>query len=248
MRTLLDIFVAPRRAFDAIRPDLPVYPPMMLLVGAAVLVGVAYAASIDTHAVVDAFRAEMPEPRPARDTLVSALNVLVAAIPALAAAYVLMTLLAFGLCLWIVGKVVRDGSSFRAAMSLACWASVPGVIHSLAATVAVPLAPSDVSSFEGVILASATYPLNLGELGVDSTLLGGVPSFINLTDFWIAALVAIGYQRWYRTHIAQAVTVAIIPFALLAALVFGPLSWMALAPSDMVHPAPTGTEHPLPTP
>ena len=248
MRTLLDIFVAPRRAFDAIRAELPVYPPMAVLVGAAVLVSLAYAASVDTQAFVDLLYDEMPEPRPERDLIVSVVNTMVAAIPVIALVYVLMTLLAFGFCLWILGKLIKDGSTFRASMSLACWASMAGVIHSLAAIVAILLAPTDASSVEDVILGSAAHPLGLGELGVDPTWLGGVPSFFSLTDFWIATLVVIGYQRWYRTHIAQAVAVAIIPFALLAILTLGVLSVEPPVATDASHPAATATEPPLPTP
>ena len=221
---------------------------MMLLAGAAIFVGVTFAASIDTATVIDALLAETPVPPAQRDSMVSVANVLVALMPVLAAASVLLTLLAFGLSLWLVGKLLRDGSTFRTSMSLACWASLPGAIHSLAAIVAILLAPSDVSSFEDAILASATAPLNLGTLGVDPTFLGGVPTFYSLTDFWIAALVVIGYQRWYQTHIVQAAAVAIVPFALLAAFMFLPLSMDPAVESGYSNPAPTPTEPPFPRP
>ena len=227
LRDFIDIFIAPRRAFDAIRPDLPIYRPMMLLAVAAVLTGLAFAVSVDALAFVEEILAEWQEPRPAKESMVRVVNVVIALVPAFAAVYVLLTLLAFGLCLWIVGKLLRDGSDFRASMSLACWASVPGIVHSLAAIVAILLVHEEPSSFMEVILASATYPLNLGELGMDETWLGGVPSFFNLTDFWIMALVAIGYQRWYRTPLAQAIAVAIIPFALLTIIVFAALPFAA---------------------
>ena len=248
LRTFLDIFVAPRRAFDAIQADLPVRTPLLVLVGAAVLVNLALAAKVDTHGFVDLMHTDMPEPRPERDLIASVANTLVAALPAMAAVYILMTLLAFGFCLWILGKLLKDSSTFRASMSLACWASLPGLIHSLAALVSILLAQPDPSPLQEVILLEHTAPLNLGMLGVDQAFLGGVPTFYSLTDFWIAALVALGYQRWYQTHIAQAVAVAIIPFALLAILMLWNPSVGPPVATEASPPAATATESPFPTP
>ena len=249
MRTFLDIFVAPRRAFDAIQTDLPVRAPLLVLVGGAVLVSLAFAAKVDTQGFVDLLYTEMPEPHPERDPIASVVDTLVAALPVIAVVYILMTLLAFGSCLWIIGKLLKDGSTFRASMSLACWASLPGLIHSLAAFVSILLTPQpDPSLFGEVTLLERIDPLNLGMLGVDQAFLGGVPTFYSLTDFWIAALVALGYQRWYQTHIAQAVAVAIIPFALLAILMLWNPSVGPPVATEASPPAAAATESPFPTP
>lgn len=217
---ILGIFVAPRQAFDGLRDDTPIRPPVMLLCGAAFLAGVAFAVSLDLTALTEGVHTEMPEPRPSKDIVHTAMNVLTAMAPVFASLGVLLALLVLGLCLWIFGKVVRDGSNFRSSLSLASWASMPGLIHSVAATVGMLLTPQGPSNFEHLLLNSA--PLNLEVLGVvDATFLGGVPSLYSLTDFWIVALIAIGYQRWHQTHIAQAAAAALVPFALLALLTLG---------------------------
>lgn len=222
VHTFFEMFVAPRRAFDAIHPDYPLRLPMLLLAGAAFVVGISFALSLDVQASADAIGTDVPELRPDEDTVVAMLNVMLALVPVFTTATVLLTLLAFGFCLWIVGKLIKDGSSFRASMSLACWASVPGLTHSVAATVAMPLTPQGPTNLEELLLNAS--PLNLYTLGVDETTLAGIPSIYSLTDFWIMGLVAIGYQRWYRTHVAQAIAVAIIPFVVLAIVVMATAS------------------------
>lgn len=211
------MFVAPRQAFDGLRADTPIRLPLLVLCGAAFLAGVAFAVSLDLSTLTDSIHAEMPEPRPADDIVAMTMNVLSALAPVFASLAVLLTLLGFGLCLWIFGKAVRDGSSFRSSLSLASWASMPGLIHSAAATVGMLLTPEGPSNLEHLLRNTA--PLNLQVLGVvDETLLGGVPSLFSLTDFWIVALIAVGYQRWYQTHIAKAIAAALVPFALMAIL------------------------------
>lgn len=213
VHTFFEIFVAPRRAFDAIRPNHPLRLPTLLLAGAAFAVGVSFAVSFDVQGAVDAIGTDVPEFQ-AKDTLVTMLNVVLALMPAFTTATVLLTLLAFGICLWTVGKLIKDGSNLRSSMSLACWASLPGLIHSIAAIIAMPFTAQGPENLEDLLLN--TSPLNLYTLGVDETILAGIPSTYSLTDFWIMGLVAIGYQRWYQAHMVQAIAVAIIPFVVLA--------------------------------
>ncbi len=123
----------------------------------------------------------------------------------------------------VAGKITGNAVSFKHAMSLVTWSSVPSLLGMVVAIVGIAMmAPQ--TALESLMLTNVD-PL-LVQLPYDHTWSSLAKNF-NLLSLWSVLLVAIGWRTWGKTGWGQAITVAIIP----TLIIFGCMAAWAMMKS-----------------
>lgn len=224
LNTFLGVFIAPRAAFAAIRDaNTPFWPPLLVLVAAALLLMGLYAANVDVEFMIDDTIANMGEVTVEQEEMtrqgLAAMGRFGMVFGAVASAVgVALTLVLSGLYLWLVGKATGTESAYRVSLSLASWAFLPTLVGSLVGIILI------LTAGEGRIPLTSVSPLNLANLlGLQGSALAAPLGAFDLTYLWTMALVTIGYREWHGVSTGKAAAIAVAPFAVLFGLwmVFG---------------------------
>jgi hypothetical protein len=211
---MIDIFAAPSRALDEVRGHprwlwWPLLISMLLAIAAFAL----YYNWVDFDWLVNetvrgapADQAEMIRSfmTPNRQIIGSAVGIVVVTliIYAVQSAY-----------LHLVNKVVGDPSiGYGQWFSFSAWTAFVGVVNSLIMFAVILLADSNQLPLEDLT------PLSLNALFIhaspgDAWFTWG--SSLTLVNFWMLALMTLGFSRWTRSSMAKSALVAVTPWALL---------------------------------
>jgi hypothetical protein len=120
-------------------------------------------------------------------------------------------LLVMALYYMLAGKVTGNGVSFRHALALGAWSSMPMILSTIVVLV-------------GIVMMSPQTDLNSLKLTAVDPLLVQLPydhpwsslaKMLDLLMLWPLFLVALGWRIWGRTGWGQAITVAVLPSLLI---------------------------------
>lgn len=220
MSTLVDIFLQPGKAFADLRERPTFMVPFLLLAGLSVAMTLAYFMRVDpswyadhmfdasganvSAADIEKAKAAMPGAQ------------VMGAIGAVSGVIMVAIMLALtGLYLWIAAKVTGRPLGYRHGLSLAAWASMPGVLGLLVALIGA-LTMSPQTPIESLMLTHVD-PL-LVELPADHRW-NRLAQAMDLLGLWSLFLTALGWRVWTRSSWLQAVVVALIPTVLVYGLI-----------------------------
>lgn len=222
---MVNIFVAPGEAFQALREKPTVLFPLAAVLLSTLAVNAWYFQIVDYAWFTDNLLERMSnlsdEQREAMraytsesSSMTSLTSVLGSAISILAV-YILQA----GY-LTLVSALAGDRFRFRHWFSLTSWTNLPYLLVVLVMAVNLLLSPNgQISLFE-------LNSLSLSNLGVESGgnfLLQNMLDSMHLPMFWALALTVAGYQQWLQCGHARAAAIVLAPFV----LVFGTMAFFA---------------------
>lgn len=220
MSTLVDIFLQPGKAFADLRERPTFIVPFLLLAGLSAAMTLAYFMRVDpswyADQMFDASGANMGAADLEKAKAAMPGAQVMGAIGAVSGVILVAVMLALtGLYLWIAAKVTGRPLGYRHGLSLAAWASMPGVLGLLVALIGA-LTMSPQTPIESLMLTHLD-PL-LVELPADHRW-NRLAQAVDLLGLWSLFLTALGWRVWTRSSWLQAIVVALIPTVLVYGLI-----------------------------
>ena len=219
MGNLANIFVAPGKALQNLKEQPTVAVPILLLLGAWIVLWIWYYHAVDFPWLIDRMiqaqaKIAPPEQRArivAATSQVSPTFLTVISIASVIIVLLLSTLI-MSAYLLIVAVVREDDLGFKSWLSLVLWTSLPSLLVVVAIAIHVLLADQH-----------RVAPDQLNPLSLDSLLFGGDSSArwkrllgsLDLTSLWSWALLIFGYRLWTRRSVLQSAVVVLAPIVIL---------------------------------
>lgn len=221
---LVDIYLDPAKAFAAEKETPTFLVPLAIMVAASVAMILAYFLRVDAAWFQDFALTAMGQEMTAAE-IAQAKQFMPSAktqgyIGAAGTAIVVPIMYAiFALYYFLAGKIAGSGLRYKHGLSLAAWASMPGVLGLLVGVVgALTMAPQ---TPQHSLMLTHVDPL-LVQLPFDHALSSFAKGF-DLLVLWSIALGAIGWKTFTRSGWGSAVFVAALP----SVLIFG--IWLLIA-------------------
>ena len=226
MQQLADIFLEPKKVFDQQWEKPTFVLPLVIMMVLSAAMTFAYFNLVDASWYMDHTLAASGTDLSAADmarvrqSMPGARTMGMIGAP-MAAATVAIIMAFYGLYFVLAAKIAGQQISFRRAMSLISWASMPAVLGVLVTTVAIlNMAPQ--TSLESLMLTNVD-PLFV-QLPMDSAWSKLAKGF-NLLNLWVWFLLALGWKTWGKTSWRQAILVALLP----SLVIYGVMAAFALA-------------------
>ena len=225
VNALVDIFASPAKALDEIRNHVSwLLWPLLIYIGLAMALVAYYHSWVDIDWLIDSEIQKIPaESRADSADAVRSFMAGNARIYIAAATVAIFTLLIYLLyATWFhLANKLTTGTDIRFGQWFAfnCWTMFPGVIGTLAAFVAIFMADSNQMPAENMQVLSLNQLFIHARPGDDWFNWGNSFTVLN---FWVIALMSIGFSRWTSSGMMKSVIVSALPFV----LIFG--IWAAL--------------------
>lgn len=226
MTQLVDIFLQPGKAFEALREQPRFALPLLLLAVASAILPLWYFMTVDPdwymqHMLLEAGR-EMSaaEVEQARSVMPGTQAMAwIGAISSIVMIVVVSCL--YALYLMLAGKVTGAGVNFRRGMSLVCWSNMPALLGIVVALVGVAMMEPN-TGLEALMLTNVD-PL-LVQLPAESPWRGLARGF-SLLNLWSWFLLALGWRTFTGAGWMQSAVVALLP----GVVIYGGMALFALA-------------------
>jgi hypothetical protein len=222
---LFAMFYEPGRAFSMLEAKRHIWMPLSLLVLASGILMVWYFSMVDFPWFIDQLLSTIKDVAQ-REQTKSVMNKSFLHVTSILGAlftYPVMFAVA-ALYFVLVGKTINKDISFETGLALSAWASVPGLLMLPLGGVAIVMASSGQLSF------SELNALSLNQLFFHYDMshpMTGLLDSISVISIWSAVLTVIGFQTWTKVRLSTAVTVVLIPYAVIYAI------WLAFAMSKL---------------
>jgi hypothetical protein len=222
--TIINIFASPAEAFASLKEKSRFLAALLLIVLAAALVQFLYFSGVD---IAWFFEEQMlANPNTTQEQVEQTIRFMTS-IPQSGLAVVFALITAFfvtvvfliqALYFKIASQFTKDGLSYKRLFTLVCWASMPGLLTSIASMVKV--LTSDVSLMSATELNPLAFweLLNLEPMGAGT--LDGIVMNTDPMTIWSLVLLILGYKIFSEKDWATAVIIASIPTALTFGLAF----------------------------
>ncbi len=219
---LIDIFASPAKAFENIKYDFPILPPLLLLISLNVILILTLYSNLDYPWFVDrmveltAGDLSNSEKEASRQAFEMMSPNTMGGIGAFSLAVITLVIFSImSLYFVVVSNITNDGFQFKQWFSLVTWSSLPSLLSTLASFAII------FSSNNGQIAAESLNPFTLNELifGLNPTKgMGAFYASIDITMIWSIALLTIGYSRWTGKEMTKSFFIAATPYALFFAI------------------------------
>jgi hypothetical protein len=218
VNALVDIFAAPARALDEVRNHVSwLWWPLLIYVGLAMLLVAWYHSWVDVDWLIDSEIQKIPAESRAesadavRGFMAGNARIFISA--ASVAIFTLIIYLVYAVWFHLANKLTT-GTDIRFGQWFAfnCWTMFPGVIGTLVAFVVIFMADSNQMPAENMQALSLNNLLIHAQPGEDWFNWGNAFSVLN---FWVIALMSIGFSRWTSSSMAKSVIVSALPFVLI---------------------------------
>ena len=228
MSQLINIFLEPGKAFEALREKPAFLAPLLLLCVVAGASVAAYFMHVDPEWFTQQQRAQML----ASGTQMSAAEIdqamkimpgarVMGAISAvLAPLTMVVVMLLFAVYYLLAGKVAGRAASFRHGLALTVWSSMPMLLGSLV-VLAGTFTSSPQTSLESLQLLNVDPLFVQLPMGHDWSTLAKSFSLLN---FWCWFLAALGWKTWFRAGWGESFGVVLLP----SVVIYGAMALFAL--------------------
>ncbi len=212
---LTNIFSSPQEAYKNIQQEYPILLPLFLIIGLNAILAILLFMNIDFEWYVDHMVeisageksiAEQDQVRQGFSMMSASTMGILGAVTGAIGLVIIFCINA--LYFVIVSNITNDGFQFKQWLSFISWSSMPAIITALASIVMI------LTSSNGQIAPESLDVLSLNELffGMDPVKgLGNILATTSITQFWIIALMTIGYSKWTEKSLGQSFFIVIIP-------------------------------------
>jgi hypothetical protein len=223
---LFAMFYEPGRAFSMLEPKKRhIWMPLSLLVIASGILMVWFFSVVDFPWFLDQLLSTIKDAAEREQTRGFMKKSFLQVTSVLGALFTYPVMFAVaGLYFVLVGKTIDKDINFETGLALSAWASVPGLLMLPLGGVAIVMASSGQLSF------SELNALSLNQLFFHYDMshpMTGLLDSISVISIWSAVLTVIGFQTWTKVTLSTAVTVVLIPYAVIYAI------WLAFAMSKL---------------
>ena len=223
MTIAVNIFASPREAFAAIREKTRFWLPLMLVLLGVATVTFIYMNRVDIAWFYDQqIRMSNPNLTEAQiEQTVTTVSNMPQSVIAGAAGFTTMLAIAIILLLYaaylrIISAVLKDGVTYKQWFGLACWASLPGLLSSIATLV--NLLTNDVSLMPQMDVNPLSFTNLLGLESAGSGTIDRIVMNMDVTSIWSLVLQVIGYNLWTKKGIPLSAFIATAPYLLIVGI------------------------------
>jgi hypothetical protein len=214
---LITMFYEPGKTYAALEPRKAAWVPLIVVMLTSLITTVWYFSVVDFAWLQDQMFADVPatEAEAVKGFVTKGFMMTTGIIGSLVAAPAVFAIIA--LYLILISKTTKSPMQFESAFALACWSSVPIMLTFPLAAIQLLMANN------GQVGLEELNPLSLNQLFFQYKMtdkMAGIANNVSIFTFWNIFLMVIGYEIWAKAKRSTAISVIVVPYAVIYGLWF----------------------------